>query len=153
MKNLIPLFLAIFYLCSCEPSNQVVAQDITQQLLYEIAGDKSYFEYRKALRNNSEMVRMNKYDQEAIAKYLEENHKTDPDFCVIDFSKVEIPGIQAYIDGICKLNSSMMALRDKYPQYQNLDKKQAKKLKSIFKKEYGYLLDKNLKPKSIHPKN
>jgi len=153
MKNLIPLVLAVFYLCSCDPSSQVKAQDITQQLLYEIAGDKAYFEYRKALRNNTEMIRKRDYDQDGITKYMAENHKTDPDFCKIDFSEVQVMGIQKYMDGICRLNSSMNTLKNKYPQYESLDKSQLKRLKSIFKKDYGFLLDKNLKPKSIHNKN
>lgn len=137
MKNFFPLLFALIYLCSCEPGNQIQAQDISQQLLEEIALDETYYQYQKAFYEYAKIVEEPEFDGIAFIEYMEKNHLQDSDYCQLDLSDAPVPGIKRYTDSLCRLNESMNQLSDKFSEYDQLSDAQHDQLRDIFQKHYG----------------
>ena len=99
------------------------------------------------------MIRGGAFDREAIQVYMEQNHRNDPDYCVLDLSEVKVLGIQMYMDSFCRLSKSMEALRKKFPVYEDLDDVQHQQLIRIFRKHYDRQFDPDPQPDPNHQKN
>ena len=139
MKHYFLLFLLSILVFSCDLNGQEETDRIDSINLEAIASNPYYMAYAKAVQENADAIIMDMFDSDKISDYVLTNYPNEDDLCAIDFSEVNIRGIDLYMEQMCKIFKSLDLLVEKVPAFEKLSEEQKSEIHKIYSSAVNHI--------------
>ena len=150
MKHYFFLFLLSILVFSCDLNGQEETDRIDSINIEAIANNPYYMAFSNAVRENAHSIAQRMFDHEKIDAYVLKHYPNEEDLCVIDFSGVDIRGLQLYMEQMCTINRTHRELKEHIPVYGKLNRKQKAEIRAYY---YAYVNPvRDVLPPSPHKK-